>query len=202
MTLKLFALIICSTTGIHNAIAQSSVYSPVVINKIPVEKFLFIKKWAYKWDVIKDNNGKFAKTTDSVLEPADTAHLYYTANCRTNVQGGYNLTYCEAIKNNGAVELKFTGGQPAYGNEYKVYVKNSKFYFDPDIVYMEIIEGATITYKTIKGKLVFNQKDYETAEMISGYVNVEFEEITSLPKRKQVIRRYYLRGYFKTPVKA
>ena len=201
MNLKLLLLLIYWGIGIYSAFAQSTSTASITIGKIPEARFSFTKNWAYKWDVIKNNDGKFEKTTDGQIQPGDTTHLYYTAQCQTNVQGGYSLYYCDATKKAGTLELTFTGGQPAYGSEYKVSLKNNKIYFDPDIAYEDIIENATITYKTIKTKLTFNQRNYSTAKVISGYINIEFEEVVSLPKRKPVIHQYYLRGYFKTPVK-
>lgn len=202
MNLKLFLLLIFSSIGICPVFSQSKTSSSITIGKTPEAKFSFTKNWGYKWNILKHNDGKFENIYGKQIQPADTAHLYHTANCQTNVQGGYNLSYCNATKKDGTIELIFTGGQPAYGSEYKVSLKNNKIYFDPDIVYEEIIENATMAYKITKSKLIFNQKSYNTAQALSGYINIEFNEVASLPKRKPVIHQYHLRGYFKTPVKS
>jgi len=202
MNLKLFLLLIFSSVGICPVFAQSKTPSSVTIGKIPEARFSFTKNWGYKWNIIKHNDGKFENIDGKPILPGDTAHLYYTANCQTNVQGGYSLNYCNATKKEGIITLIFTGGQPAYGSEYKVSLKNNQIYLDPDIIYEDVIENASLTYKITKSKLIFNQKNYKTAKALSGYINIEFQEIASLPKRKPVILQYHLRGYFKTPVKS
>jgi hypothetical protein len=72
------------------ATAQQS-FIPVIFSKEPKGVFSFEKEWAYPWYIIKDDKGMFAKVLAGKITKEDTAHSYFTANCKTNVQGGYSL---------------------------------------------------------------------------------------------------------------
>ena len=196
LLLLLYCLIVSS-----NTFAQKPHYTPVTIEKEPSGKFEFTGNWAYRWDVLKDSNGKFSSSEAKKISAKDTSHLYFTANCKTNVQGGYTIRYCYITKNQEGVTLSFTDGAPAYASEYKVIVKNGRFIFDPVIVYPELIFGQKLTYNITGAKLILYQKHYSTANMISGYIDAAFTE-TVINKGVSKINRLYFRGYFKTRVKA
>ena len=131
----------------------------------------------------------------------DTAHLYFTANCKTNVQGGYNVRYCYAIKKGVEINLDFSDGLPAYGSSFTIQVKNRKFCFNPNIVYPELNLNEKTTHKVTKSKLVLYQKSYKASKIISGYVDAEFVETTLIPGHEPASHNYYFKGYFKTRVK-
>ena len=196
LLLSLYCFIVSSDT-----VAQKSPYPRLTIEKEPAGKFEFNKNWAYRWDVVKDRNGKFSSAEVEKVTAKDTTHLYFTADCKTNVQGGYKIRYCYATKKPGSVVLSFTDGAPAYASEYKVIVKEDHFTFDPVIVYPELILGQKLTYNITRAKLILYQKDYSAAKMISGYVDAEFTE-TIIDKGVSKTNKLYFRGYFKTQVKA
>jgi hypothetical protein len=57
-------------------------YSPIVFQKEPKGVFSFLNSSSYAWDVVRHDNGKFEKVDADSVTAADTAHLYYTANCK------------------------------------------------------------------------------------------------------------------------
>ena len=116
----------CST----GVIAQPAMRA-IVFQKEPLGQFSFLKSWAYAWDVVKHDDGKFEKVDADTLVAADTAHLYYTANCKTNVQGGYHIRYCNALKTKEKVSLIFADGMPGYANEFDVTIIGNKYHFKP-----------------------------------------------------------------------
>jgi hypothetical protein len=181
-------------------IAQTPASAAISFAKQPPGVTSFTKHWAYPYYVIRHNDGSFENTEGGGIKAADTAHLYFTANCTTNVQGGYTVRYSAASKKEGNIILNFADGLPAYGSEYNVIISNKGFYFKPEIVYEEKIKGEKINYVVTKQKLTLYQKDVFTAKAISGYVDAEFMETTTPEKGKPVIRKYYFRGYFKTAV--
>ncbi|OOQ59107.1 hypothetical protein BC343_29230 [Mucilaginibacter pedocola] len=180
--------------------AQDTVYKPVVINPIPKTSFAFTKHWAYAWYITKDDKGRISKAIDGEITKADKAHLYFTADCKTNVQGGYNIRYCYANKKpDGTILLTFRDGEPAYSNSFKANIGNRQFNFEPEIVSPMLVAGQKTTYRVTQQKLVLHQKEYATAKVISGYIDVEFSEVIT-EGGKTAKHPLYLRGYFKTPV--
>lgn len=200
--MKLFFFFAVMLAGSFIANAQSIVDFPVTTGHIAVTKLNFSKHWAYPWYVVKHPNGKFENTLGSDIKKADTAHLYFTANCQTNVMGGYKLRYCFANKNANGIRLKFADGSPAYENEYLVYITKNKHSFEPKLTYPVLVPDNDKTYRVIKSTLSLDPQDDDKAEILSGYIDAEFTETSSAPKTKPVTRKYYFRGYFKTEVKS
>jgi hypothetical protein len=204
MTVKrkyLFGLIALAIISRQAAFAQSSL-TPIIFDTEPREAFTFVKKWAYRWDVLKDDKGIFTKTEDGKVTRGDTAHLYFTANCKTNIQGGYQIRYCYAKKTGNNLKLNFSDGAPAYASEFNVYLLKGKFYFEPVIIYPALTRGEKITHKVTRSKLVLYQPAYNAAKVISGFVDVEFIETSTGTSYGTTHHKYYFRGYFKTAVKA
>jgi hypothetical protein len=185
----------------YHTYAQSK-YSPIVIDKQIKDTFSFAKKWDYSWEVFKDERtGKFTKNNSEPLKRSDTAHLFFTANCSTNVQGGYNIRYCFAYKKNEIITLIFSDGLPAYASEFFIYIKGDSCSFKPKIIYPGYIPGQKISYEVTKQNLTLNKSAYKTGDIIIGYVDTEFTEIVSVPKEETKSHKYYLRGYVRTPLK-
>lgn len=177
-------------------------YSSVVINKQMKGSFSFEKKWDYSWEIFKDDKtGKFEKNNSKPLRRSDTAHLFFTANCSTNVQGGYNIRYCYANKRNKIIRLTISDGLPAYASEFYMYIKGDSCSFMPKIIYPGYITGQKISYEVTKQKLTLNRSTYKTGDIIIGYINTEFTEVVSVPKRGIETNKFYLRGYVRTPLK-
>jgi hypothetical protein len=163
--------------------------------------FSFTQKWAYNWDVIKDEEtGIFEVMGRDSITATDTAHLYFTANCKTNVQGGYTIRYCYAGQINDTLVLNFTDGLPAYGSSFGIYIFNDSFYFKPETVYPAYYKGEQKTYKITTQELTLNNNSYNKGDTITGYVNAAFIETIFIPGKGESKREFYLRGYFKTKI--
>lgn len=166
------------------------------------DTFSFAKKWDYSWEVFKDDStGEFTKNSSEPLVPGDTAHLYYTANCLTNVQGAYDIRYCFAKQRKGILTLTFADGLPAYGSSFYLHISGDSFYFEPQITYPLRISGEKISYRVTKQKLTLNKPAYKIGETIMGYVDAEFIETVSVPNKGTKKHTFYLKGYFRTPLK-
>ncbi len=180
--------------------AQSN-YSRLSFDTQMRDTFSFANKWSYSWEIYKDDStGEFIRNSSEPLLPSDTAHLYYTANCFTNLQGGYPIRYCFAKKNKGVIALPFSDGLPAYASEFYFYIIGDSFYFKPKTIYAVRTPGQRISYKVTKQKLILNNSKYKTGDTISGYVDAEFIETVSVPK-KSTGHTFYLKGYIHTPLK-
>jgi len=81
---------------LNTAFAQQPYSSQIILDTNFKDTFSFVDKWAYHWETLKLDNGRFSSTSHDKITAKDTTHLYYTANCSTNVQGGYNIQYCYA----------------------------------------------------------------------------------------------------------
>lgn len=166
------------------------------------DTFSFAKQWDYPWEVFKDEStGEFTRNDDQTLIPADTAHLFYTANCLTNVQGGYDIRYCFADQSKNTITLIFSDGLPAYASEFYFYIAGDSFYFKPKTTYPLYIPGQKISYKVTKQKLKLTRNNYKIGDKIIGYVDAEFIETISVPKKGTKQHKFYLRGYIRTPLK-
>lgn len=165
------------------------------------DTFSFAKKWDYSWEVFKDEStGEFTKNSSEPLVPEDTAHLYYTANCFTNVQGGYNIRYCFADQRRNVITLTIFDGLPAYASMFYFYISGDSFYFKPKVTYPLRISGQKISYQVTKQKLTLNSPAYKIGETIIGYVHAEFIETVSIPNKGTKKHTFYLKGYIRTPL--
>ena len=186
--------------GEQNSFAQAK-YSKLSVDRKMKDTFSFAKQWDYSWEVFKDDStGEFTRNDDQSLTPADTAHFFYTANCLTNIQGGYDIRYCFADQSKGIITLTFSDGLPAYASEFYFYIKGDSFYFKPKTIYPMRISGQKISYQVTKQKLTLNKNNYKIGDKIIGYVDAEFIETVSVPKKGTEQHKFFLRGYIRTPL--
>src|ERR1700747_1575032 len=101
MKYKISLLLLFSSLAAQTAAAQCK----IAIAEEPFYVFGFTKHWAYPWYITKDDNGKFSSAEDVKITAKDTAHLFYTASCSTNVQGGYEIRYCAASRVDGEIKI-------------------------------------------------------------------------------------------------
>jgi hypothetical protein len=183
----------------QNSIAQTK-YSKFLVDRQMEDTFSFANNWDYSWEVFKDDStGEFIKNCCEPLVPRDTAHLFYTANCLTNVQGGYDIRYCFATQSKGIITLKFLDGLPAYASEFYCYIKSDSFYFEPNTIYPVINLSEKISYQVTMQRLILSKSKYGSGDIIIGYVDAEFIETVSLKKETQK-HKFYLRGFIRTPL--
>jgi hypothetical protein len=202
MTIKPFifylALLIA---GGRQSFAQAK-YSRLSVDRQMKDTFAFASQWDYSWEVIKDDStGEFTRNDGQSLKPADTSHLFYTANCLTNVQGGYDIRYCVAEESKGIITLTFSDGLPAYASEFYFYIRGDSFYFKPKTTYPLYIPGQIISYQVPTQKLTLNKHNYKIGDTLIGYVDAEFIETVSVPGKGTKKHKYFIRGYVRTPLK-
>ena len=202
MTIKAFIFyLVLLVVGGQNSFAQAK-YSKLSVDRQMKDTFSFAKQWDYSWEVFKDDStGEFTRNDDQFLKPSDTAHLFYTANCLTNVQGGYDIRYCFADQSKGITTLTFSDGLPAYASEFYFYITGDSFYFKPKTIYPMHIAGQKVSYQVTKQKLTLNKNNYKIGDKIIGYVDAEFIETVSVPKKGTKKHTFYLKGYIRTPLK-
>ena len=191
----------CLLVGFQKTVAQTT-YSQISVDGKMKNSFSFTKKWAYSWDVLKDKRtGKFSKNGGQKIVRGDTAHLFFTANCHTNIQGGYDIKYCYANMSEDTITLVFSDGLPAYASEFYVYITGDSFTCVPKTKYESLLPGHKITNEVFKQKLVLNKPGYAINDIMKGYIDIEFIEMYSVPNKEPEKSNFYLRGYFKTPLK-
>jgi hypothetical protein len=187
--------------GISQAFAQKK-YSKVTIDRNMKDTFSFIGQWDYPENIFKnESTGRLSRNDDKPIQRGDTTHLYFTANCKTNVQGGFDVRYCFASKTKGTIILKFADEQGDFASEFYAYIKGGSFYFRPETLYPMITRGEKISYRVTKQRLVLNKDSYVTGDRIIGYIDCEFIETYSAPIRKTESHKIYLSGYIKTLIK-
>jgi hypothetical protein len=181
--------------------SQQHYTSTISIDNNFKDSFSFPTQWEYPWYVIKDDYGHFENTLGKKITRKDTAHLFFTAQCETNVQGSHAIHYCYAEKKRNELLLIFEDGLPAYGSTFTVHIKNDSFYFSPRTIYPQFIPGGKKTYRIDKEKLVLNKDLFVKGELVKGYADIEFTEIINAPANVNRETKFYLRGYFRTPLK-
>jgi hypothetical protein len=187
---------------VNNKLHAQNVYTKFEVNKKMKDTFSFAKKWDYSWDVFKDDStGEFSIMGDDAISKSDTTHLFYTANCTTDIQGGYDIRYSYASQKNKTITLSIYDGLPAYGSEFSFYIKNDKFYFRPHIVYPMRRIGEKKSYVVTKQKIILNKSRYKIGDKIMGYIEAEFMETISIPNKGTQRKKFYIKGYIRTILK-
>jgi len=191
-----FFLLVILCSGRSEA---QQMYSKVTVNKHMKDTFSFASRWQYAPDVFKDEaTGEFKSCCGDSITPKDTAHLFYTASCFTNVQGEYKIQYCYAEKKQGKLVLKLAGGLPAYAGEFLLHIRGDSFYFQPRTIYPLYYPGQKITYQITKQRLVLNTTHPAPGDVIMGYTDLVFVEKITLPGRGFKAHTYYVKGYIRT----
>ncbi|MBL0183928.1 MAG: hypothetical protein IPP96_17225 [Chitinophagaceae bacterium] len=126
-------------------------------------------------------------------------HIYsIRARCTTNVQGGYELRYCNAKKESGRIKLTFVDGYPAYASEFYVYIDSSTFSCNVETVY-PVADLGQKKYNTITSqKLTIDKENYKPGDIIKGYIKMTFVETVILSNKETYRTKLFFKGYFKT----
>lgn len=132
------------------------------------------------------------------LTEADTAHLYHTASCWTNHQGRHDVRYCDAILTNDTIRLFFQPELPAYASQLSISITDNLFWSEFSATYPS--QSTKLSWTVTKQKLVLDKKSHMPGDTIKGYLEVEFIEASSGVNQKVFSKKYYYKGYFKTPL--
>ena len=198
-----FALFILTLFLGYNISAQVTkkerLISLVTVDKHFKDTLTFSNKWDYPWYiVVDDGGGNMENTLGGTLMETDTVHLYHTANCWTNHQGRHNVRFCDAILNKDTITLLFQPELPAYASELSISIKDKLFWSDFSATYPA--PAKKLSWVITKQKLVLNKKSYTPGDTINGYLEVEFIETSTEANQKAFRKKYYYKGYFKTPL--
>ena len=209
MRFKPFLFVLaCLVAGAQLTLAQTK-FSKIKIDKNFKDTLSFVYGWDYPAGIYEIGNtrefARFVDGPDTIVRTAavqlDTTHLFFTANCETNVQGGYKIRYCSAEKKLNKIVLTLADGLPDYPSEYYIHISGDSFYFRPKIIYPIMYVGGKLTYHITKQSLTLVKKSYVLGDTVIGYVNVAFMETISMPGEPQETHKLYLRGLIKTPLK-
>lgn len=172
--------------------------SAVTVDKNFKDTFTFNNKWDYPWNIVVDDHGNMENTLGGTLMEADTVHLYHTANCWTNHQGRHAIRYCVAFLHKDTIKLNFPAELPAYASELSVSINGSQFWSNFSATYPA--PPKNLSWVITRQKLVLNKNSYLTGDIVKGYLEIEFIETQSTGNEKSSGRKYYYKGYFKTPL--
>lgn len=170
-------------------------YSKVSVNPHMKNTFSFADRWSYSWEVYYDQErGVFYRNDGEPVVETDTLPIYFTADCTTNVQGGYAIRHSHARISNDSLFIIFADGLPAYASEFIVTVKGGNFYFEPKIVYPYVSVNRP-SYRVLRQWLILNRSKYDPGDTMMGSIRVRFKEEGKIGGKK-----YFLKGNFKTIV--
>ncbi|WP_157976924.1 hypothetical protein [Taibaiella helva] len=156
-------------------------------NILPKDGFPFSKEWVYPWYISKNDEGRFEHAMGEPIQAEDTAHLYFTASCETNIQGVYTFRYCYASMSRDTLKLLFEDGMPAYASSFEVSVYQNEFEVIPHLVYPS--PGKVKPGRVLEQSLTLSTNAYGAG----GYISYTFRIGDS-------DESYYLRGFFNTPL--
>ncbi|MES2847854.1 MAG: hypothetical protein V4685_02275 [Bacteroidota bacterium] len=172
----------------------------IIVDKNFRDTFSFIKEWEYPDYTFKNDDGNFQIDEDRAIKAEDTTHLFFTARCTTNVQGGYDIRYCYAEKNDTLLKLTFKDGLPAYASEFYVYIDTGIFWCDAETIYPVVLPRQKKYCTTLKQKLILDKPVYSKGDIIKGYISMEFEETINSLKTGEKKHKFFFNGYFKTTI--
>lgn len=200
MKLSILILILLAVITVSGQVnTKKQVISTVKIDKNFKDTFSFNKKWDYPWYIIVyDDRSNMENTLGGTLSDTDTIHMYHTANCWTNHQGRHHVRYCDAFLNNDTISLFFQPELPAYASEMSVSIKDHLFWCEFSAVYPA--QTGKLSWSIAKQKLVLDRKSYMPGDTIKGYLEIEFIESEPGLAQEATIRKYYFKGYIKTPL--
>ena len=159
----------------------------------------FNNKWDYPWYIVADEDGgNMENTLGGTLMETDTVHLYHTANCWTNHHGRHNVRYCDAILDKDIITLHFQPELPAYASELSISIRDNQFWSDFSATYPA--PTKKLSWVITKQELVLNKNSYTPGDTLKGYFEVEFFETGTEANQKTFSKKYYYKGYFKTPL--
>jgi hypothetical protein len=160
----------------------------------------FPNKWEYPWYILKNENGRFINTMDSMLQPEDTIKLFFTANCVSTLQGRHFIRYCSAIKSNDSIILRIGDKPPAYMSELTVKISGPCFESSFKAVYPVLDLNSKIFWRIKSQTLILDKQDYNIGDTIKGFIKVRFTEMNKLTGQRSKEQRtnYLIEGYFKT----
>jgi len=75
------------------------------------DTFAFTRHWAYPTEIWKDGDGFHTLTAEKII-PADTVHIFFTANCKDKESENDSVKYCHATKKSGTIKLRFADYMP------------------------------------------------------------------------------------------
>jgi hypothetical protein len=183
-----------------NNVAVKQIRGKIIVDKNFRDTFSFTKEWEYPDYTFKDDEGNFQIDEDRAIKAEDTMHLFFTARCTTNVQGGYDIRYCYAEKNDSLIKLTFKDGLPAYASEFYVYIDTAVFWCDVETIYPVVLPKQKKHSTTLKQKLILDKKGYSKGDTIKGYIRMEFEETINSQVMGEKKHEFFLSGYFKTTI--
>ena len=198
-----FAILILTLFAGHRisgqVTTQKRLISPITIDKYFKDTLTFNKNWDHPWYiVVDDDGGNMENTLGGTLTETDTVHLYHTASCWTNHQGRHNIRYCDAILNKDTINLLFQPELPAYASELSVIIKDNSFWSDFSATYPA--PTSKLSWVVTKQKLILDKTSYKPGDTIKGYIEIEFIESGIKANENPTSKRYYYKGYFKTPL--
>jgi hypothetical protein len=183
-----------------NNVKTKKIISKITIDNNFIDTFSFINQWDYPAYTIKNDRGHFSIDEDREMTPQDTAHLYFTAKCKTNVQGGYDVRYSYAKIDKGELVLTFVDGAPAYNSEFYVHINDTNFWCDVETVYPLTYSNEKKSCTITKQALIIDRANYSLGDTIKGFIEIEFIETVTVPKKGTQKSKLFLKGYFKTPI--
>ena len=173
--------------GLSPAVHAQSGKSRVTHTVFKDGPFGFTKQKAYPWYIVRHEDGTFENANGEKLEAADTIPAPVSAHCKTNVQGEYVLDECTAGTNGDTTWLVFGGGMPAYASSFTACIVKDSVTVVADLVYPSPVKPKQ--GKVLKQVLQMERKP----RRLRGYIDFAFLMEGSRDK-------YYLRGFFSTPV--
>ena len=169
----------------------------IVVKNFLDKNFTFTKKWNYLNGDYKDANGKFYTDGSKLYK----TYIHYTANCKTNIQGGFTFKNCHALKSKKNITLLFVDGLAAYGSWFRVTLNKLTFKSEVETIYPVKQIGESILIEITDQQLFLNKINYKKGNVIKGYVSIEFVETTIFPNNEMHKINLNIKGFFITKIK-
>lgn len=132
-------------------------------------------KTSLKPEIVESDSGSLEDTTDGEIEPADLLRIEHTSDCVSTHQGEHQMELCEAVRDGENIQLKLSGGMPAYASGLSITITpDLNFQCSFSAVYPAPTNN--LRWRITKKELRLRSRDFKAGQRLYGWISVTFEE--------------------------
>ena len=174
---------------------NDSITKDITIDKKLKSEFFNITEKSYPWYIIKKDDGTFENViSDDEVTEEDRVLIEYTSNCITDHRGSHMMRLCDAKLIPDGIQLKISGGEPAWANSFLIKIIGNKFYCYFRANYPVLHDS--LKWNILSKELKLKDNDFKKGKRIYAWISVKFEEIAVF-NGETTKRKYSISGYLK-----
>ncbi|MFN8290745.1 MAG: hypothetical protein U0U70_10835 [Chitinophagaceae bacterium] len=177
---------------------ENSKFFPITIDPLFQDTLTFGKNWDYQAKVYKKDGELYDAFTESLANPEDTTHFFYTANILLN--NSFKINYAFAESYNDILSLKFGEKDDLNPSLLKFYLTLASGQFRVDSVYMPLRLKYRHTFEVKSATLILKNLPLLTDTAIYGYLDILIHRKILITADDVRESENFIKGYFKIPI--